>query len=212
MADDIAASSVGSSPLYFPLMPNWATLPGVQVIMPRDYVNFPGTAQLMVSTTDRIPIEFSITFQVDNKQDEYELLDFIHTVKGKAYRFWIEHPVHLFDLVETVPSGASSIKVSLNDFQKVANDDDRIFMAMKNGDLIVRTITNSVEDVDGITCTIDEVLTREITTDDYWVIGRFLLCRLKEDAFKQKIESKNVTTYTVGFTELPYEMAEQGAS
>lgn len=212
MADSISSASVGSSPIYFPLMPNWATIPGLNIVMPRDNISFPGTVQLMTATTDRTPIEFDLTFMVDNKQDEYELLDFVYTVKGRAKRFWIEHPVHLFDLVNVVVSGASSIKVSLNDFHKIANDDDRIFIAMKNGDLIVRHITNSVADDTGITCTINEITDREIGVDDYWIIGRFLLCRLKEDVFRQTIQSKDITTYTIGFTELPYEMAEQGAT
>jgi hypothetical protein len=214
MADDISSPSVGSNPVYFPLMPNWQSIPKLSFAMPRSFVSYPGTAQMMISTTELTPIEFTLDFMVDNKSDEYDLLEFFHYAKGRAKRFWIEHPVSLFDLTETMTAGSGTINVLPNDFQRIAQDDERIFIAMKNGDLIVRTVTNSVLDGDGlgITLTLNEVINREIATDGYWLIGRFLLCRLKEDGFKQSIESSEVTTYSIGFVELPYEMAEQGAS
>lgn len=210
MADDISVAAVGSDALFFPLMPNWANKPSLKYVLARDYVQFPGSAQLLGSTTERTPYEFTLNFQVSDKQSEYELLDFIHTVKGKAKRFWIEHPVHLFDLAATLPSGASSITVSGNEFNKIGQNDERIFIALKTGDLIVRAITNNVLDGSNVVLTLNEVVQTEVTTDDYWLIGRYLLCRMSNDNFRQKMESQNVTTYTIGFTELPYENDEQG--
>lgn len=214
MADSIPSTVVGSSPIFFPLMPNWAQTPIINLTLPRDMVSYPGTSQIMNVTTDYTPIEFTLNFMIDNKADEYELLEWIHAVKGKAKRFWIEHPVHLFDLKAEVASGASSLGVIPNEFTKIGMDDERIFIAMKNGDLIVRTVTDSAYDsgTDEIVLTIDVATDRIIGVDDYWLIGRFLLCRLKEDNVRQIIQTTNVTTYAIGFTELPYENDEQGDS
>jgi len=212
MADSITA--MGSAPKYFPLQPNWATPPKAGFGLARDYVSFPGTAQLLDSTTDLAPKEFTLRFLVDNKADEYELLDFLHQVKGKSYRFWIEHPDAAFILKETANNGATVLKCKKNSFEKICQDNERIFVAMKTGDIIVRKITDATwnSTTEELSLTLDTSIDRDITVDNHWLIGRFLLCRLSDDNTEMEIVTSLVSRFSLKFTELPTEYDAEEAS
>lgn len=212
MADSITA--MGSDPKYFPLVPDWAALPSVSLGIARDYVSFPGTAHLLQTTTDLVPNEFTLGFMTDNKVDEYALLEFIHEVQGRAKRFWIEYPLRQFTLKTTGLAGATSLVCHNNGFEKIGQDNERIFAAMKNGDLLVRKVTESnYNDVtDELSLTIDTALDRDLLDTTYFFIGRFMLCRLSADNVKLKHLNTTVTTYSMKFMELPYEYDEEEAS
>jgi len=212
VADSITA--MGSSPLYFPLTPNWATIPKMSIAIARDYVQFNATSALLKSTTELVPSEFTLSFMVWDKTSEYELLNFLHTIKGQAIRFWIEYPVRQFTLADTMLSGSTAIQCLPNGFEKISQGNERIFWAMKNGDLIVRKVDEALYDDlnDVVSLTIDTALDRDIAVDDYFIFGRFLLCRLSDATVEQNIETKNITTYSIKFSEVPGEYDEEEAS
>jgi hypothetical protein len=166
------------------------------------------------SITDAVPYEFSLKFLVDNKTSEYDLIEFFHTAKGKAYRFWLEYPSSQFNLKVDQPSGASSISCEPNGFEKVGEGYERIFIALKSGDTIVRNVTSSAYDsgTEILSLVLDTPLDREVATTDYWLIGRYLLCRFDSDNFKQKMRSVDVSEFELGFVELPLEYDEEEAS
>jgi len=212
MADSITA--MGSAPKYFPLHPNWANPPGSNYGLARDYVSFPGTTQLIGSSTDLAPREFTLSFLVDNKQDEFDLLTFLHEVKGKSYRFWVEHPAIAFILKEDASSGSSSIKCYRNGFEKISQGNERLFIAMKNGDLLVRKMdeANWNSATEELTLVLDSTLDRDLTLTNHWLIGRYLLCRLGDDKFKMDHVTRDVSKFTFKFTELPDEYDDEEAS
>ena len=212
MADSITA--MGSSPKYFPLQPNWANPPTSNFGLAREYVSFPGTTQLIGSTTELAPKEFTLSFLVDNKNDEFDLLEFLHDVKGKAYRFWIEHPATAFVLKETASSGSSSIKCIRNGFEKISQQNERMFVPFKNGDLLVRKMTEANWDsaTEELTLVLDSPVDRDLTLTNHWFIGRFLLCRLADDKFKMEHVTRDVSRFTLKFSELPDEYDDEEAS
>lgn len=198
---------MGSSPIYFPLVPDWSQLPSLSFGISRDLVSFAGTAAVLSSITDLTPLSFELSFMTNTKEDEYNLLTFLHQVMGKSKRFWIEYPIKQFELTGTALSGSSSIEVEPNGFNKISQGNERCFWAMNNGDLIVRKIdeANYDSDTDVLTLVIDTDLDRDIAPTDYFIFGRFLLCRLDEDTIKQEIESDLVSNWSMKFTELPAE-------
>lgn len=212
MADSITA--MGSSPIYFPLVPNWSRLPNMSFGIGRELTSFVGTANLLTSVTDLAPLNFELDFLTSIKEDEYNLIEFLHSVLGQAYRFWIEYPIKQFEQVGLTSSGATAVECEPNNFEKISQGNERCFWAMKNGDLIVRKIDGATYDTGtGImTLTIDTALDRDIDVGDYWIFGRFLLCRLGEDNIKQTILNNQVSTWSMKFDELPDEYDDEEAS
>lgn len=212
MADSITA--MGSSPIYFPLVPDWANPPSLGFGISRDLVSYPGTAANLESITEYAPLNFSLSMLVTGKDDEYELLDFFHNIRGMNKRFWIEYPLSQFRLKTKALLGSTSIECYGNGFDKISQGNERCFWAMKNGDLVVRKMTQAVYSTttEILSITIDSQLDRDIDNTDYFVFGRFLLVRLEEDTVNQDIETNEISSWEMKVTELPTEYDAEEAS
>ena len=212
MADSITA--MGSSPIYFPLVPDWSNPPKIGYGISRDLIQFAGTASILKATATVVPLKFELSFITTNKDDEYDLLGFLHSIRGKNKRFWIEYPIKQFELKNDANSGATSLECYNNGFEKISKDNERIFFAMKSGDLIVRKVTDSNYDssTEVLTLVIDSALDRDIGASDYFIFGRFLLVRSEDDTISQEIETNELSAWSMKLVELPNEYDEEEAS
>lgn len=212
MADSI--EDMGSAPLYFPLQPDWSNPPDIGFGIARNSISYPGTAAILSSSTELVPLKFGVDFLTTNKTDEYNLLEFLHAIRGRNKRFWIEFPIKMFQLKTAVLSGSSAIECEPNGFNKIVQGNERVFWVMDNGDLVVRKVTEASYSAatDIMTLVVQTDVDRDIALDDYLMFGRFLLARLDEDTIRQKVLTNSVTAWSMRFIELPDEYDTEEAS
>ncbi len=201
MADDL--QNLGGVQI-FPFYINWAMEPSTQIALPRKIIAYPGTAQTMVGYIEETPITWDAQINVFNKEDEYTLLDFFNSVRGRNLRFWIQHPKSAFDLVDPPGAGATTYVCAPNAAEDIWLGQERVYLLLKNGDLITRHITaaNYNEATDKLSLEFTTPTDRAITLDDYWRMGRFLLCRLDEDELEVEHFNDNSSQVKLRFYEL----------
>ncbi len=207
MADDLQnLNGVQVFPFYI----NWATEPTTQIAIARKIIAYPGTAQTLVSYIDEVPISWDAVINVYNKEDEYTLLDFFNSVRGRNLRFWVQHPKAAFELVDPPGAGATTYVVQPNSAEDIWLGHERVYLLLKDGDLITRQITNAVysETTDKLSLEFTTPTDRALGLDDYWRMGRFLLVRLDEDELDVEHFNDNSSEVKLRFYELVKEYAD----
>jgi hypothetical protein len=202
VADDL--QEIGSGVPVFPLYPNWAKEPNTTIGIVRKIVEFRGTAQTLISFLEEVPITFDAGFTMTTKEDEYNFIDFFNARRGKNQKFWVQHPKIAFELKASAGTGATSLNCYWNAAESNYVGFERIYILMKTGDLITRHIQNVTynEITDVMQIDFATGLDRDLNLDNYWRIGRFLLCRYDEDALNMKHKTDLVSEASVRFYEL----------
>ena len=194
----------------FPLLPNWVSQPESSYIMARWLVNMPGTVDSLTSITDDAPIIFSAKFMLYQKSDEYAFLDFFNDHRGRANKFWIQHPSSCFILTKTANLGGTSINCQPNKAHLNYQGYERVYILMDNGDIITRkagAVTYDPVD-DEVDLELVTALDRDITTTNYQMVGRMLLCRFEEDNITVESHSSEVSEVECRFRELVKEYSD----
>jgi hypothetical protein len=201
VADDL--QEIGSFPV-FPLYPNWATDPKTSLSFVRKIIEFRGTSSSLFSFLDDVPITFDAGFTMVNKEEEYNLLDFFNSRLGKNQRFWIQHPKAMFILKQSAGSGSTSLNCYWNAAESNYQGYERFYIMMKNGDIITRHIQsltyNEITDIMQLDFNVS--LGRDVGLEDYWRIGRFILCRFDEDELSITHKTDLVSEANARFYEL----------
>ncbi len=212
MADSIL--DVGVDELFFPLVPNWVETPNNKFTITRYLFEYRGTASQIEQQNLATPFVFTARFDVNEKQQEFDLLTFLHNVYGRTKRFWIRYPKTLMDLTQSIGSGSTGMRVKADNSNLLFSGYERIYILMNNGDLIVRRITaasyNSV--ADDVDLTLVTPFDRNIELDDYIEIGRYLLVRFDADDFTFGCDSDIYLQMTQRFYELTSEYEELAAN
>ena len=205
MADSLTA--VGSVP-FFPLEPNWATLPRSSVRMGRKIHRHEGTIDLIEFITDDAPIVLEMGFTVVEKSEEYDLLDFFYSRLGRHEKFWITWPREQFILNRDHNTSEATLDCELNSANLQYQGYERIEILMNNGDKVVRQITSIAADETEVELSLDTVLDRDITTDGYIKISRLLLVRFDIDELSMVAETDYVGDFVIRFYELVNEYGD----
>lgn len=197
----------------FPFVPNWTQAPDSQYAITRYYYAYPGTANIIEELSSDVPNDVELTFLLEDKEDEYDFIDFFHTHKGRRDKFWVKDPRSLFVVKDDVGLGSSTIKCYNNYAHNVMRGDERIYIDMRTGDLVTRELTSvdylSVDD--SIVLSLDTVLDRDVDKDNtnIYIISKLLLCRFGADTIEVRAESNTVSTAGMRFHELVKEYTDQ---
>ncbi len=173
----------------FPLDIDWETEPVLNLGLRRHKKMYPGTIPYLYSITDDVPETLKVTITVDNKDDEYTMLDFINSKRGKVHRFWFRSPFEEFSLKETSAGGTTSIYVYRNDANAQYQGFERVYIQMADGDILTRhiqSITNDdINDRYGINVAVP--LDRDLEIGNHYIIGRLLLAAFKSDSITMEM-------------------------
>lgn len=192
----------------FPLPVNWRNKPTNLFTITRNLQSFPGTSQAISELNPETPISFEALFSVFTKEEEYDILEFIHSRRGRVVRFWIPFQKQMFVLYESATTGASSLNCINNGSVLSYHGYERIYIKMNNGDIITRWVTNITDDGTKISLTLNTPIDRDIEIGNYIEIGRFLLVRFDSDSFQFKVETNTVFEFSQRFYELVKEYSE----
>lgn len=174
-----------------PVEPNWESLPQNELQINRFLFEYRGTASEISEKNPEVPIVFEASFDLTNIVDYYTFLEFIHNHIGRVKRFWLRYPKQMFIPVEGVSTGSVNIVCEANDFHLVHVGHERIFIETTDGSTITRHVTNaSYDEADNeLTITVATPIDRDISVDEFFRVGRYLLVRFDDDNFKLRLYS-----------------------
>ena len=174
-----------------PIEPNWGSLPRNELQITRFLFEYRGTASEISEKNPETPIIFEATFDLSNRVDYYNFLDFIHNHNGRVIRFWLRYPKQVFIPVSGVSNGSVNLVCEPNDFHLSYAGHERIFIELTDGDTLTRHVTNASysEANDELTLTVATAFDRAITVDEFFRVGRYLLVRFDDDNFRFRLHS-----------------------
>lgn len=208
MADDL--QGLGTVEL-FPLLPNWVINPSTNFVIGRYYQTYPGSSMTIEQLTEDVPQVLELGFLLEDKADEYTIIDFFNEHKGRLGRFWLKDPKQSFILKEDANTGSSVLVCEPNRAEDVMRGDERIWIEMGNGDILTRELTSVdySEVDDATTLSLDTSVDRDLLiTPNYLTIAKLLLVRLDYDTLQIKCHSNVVGETSFKFRELPKEYIE----
>jgi len=201
MADSLL--DLGTTPIWIPdRFINWREDPGLDFGLARQVVEFPGTPQDIIQLSEETPKTWSFRVLVEDKQQEYELLEkFVTECKARTKRFWFPMPSVAFELAEFIPNASVKVTVSENNFEY--RGFERFLIVLWNGDKITRKIT-AIERFP-TTKTIDltiAAMTQEIQIDDVEMFVFLALCRFDQDTIKLDCDTSYISDTTIKMQEV----------
>jgi len=199
--DDLA--SLGATRI-FPLELNWATQPTTTQNLVRRNYRYPGTAELLESTTNHAPVAVTGTCSAFSPKQIHTLTSFFCGRKGRFERFWFMSPRSGFTLKYIAKKGASALVCSGNRASWVFHQYDRIYILMADGALITRQLSSCTNDpvTSEITLLFDPPLDREVNLLNHIRIGRLALMRFDHDELSISFDTTLAGNANVKFTEL----------
>jgi len=172
-----------------PIDPNWESLPQNELQITRFLFEYRGTASEISEKNPEVPIVFEATFDIFTIQEYYTFLDFIHNHIGRVIRFWLRFPKQSFVPVKGVSTGSVNLVCEPNDFHLVHVGHERIFIELTDGSTITRHVTDASysEGNDELTLTLATAFDRDISVNEFFRVGRYLLVRFDDDNFKLRL-------------------------
>ena len=143
-----------------------------------------------------------------DREDYYYITDFFINHQGKLQRFWLPVWKNAFELVSDISSGDNIITIRNVYFNLIERGYERIFIELKNGDFITRSIMTVVDDGDEENMFLNTSINRDISINDIKFSGRLMLVRFDDDDLDIDHRSDAVTEIQLNFKELPHEYGE----
>jgi hypothetical protein len=184
------------------IQPNWAEPVPQEQLLSRLLMGFPGTVSQLEAQAPEVPAALDVSFTCVTKQEEFDLLTFWTSKKGRLNRFWMESPQAAFTLKSNAAIGATYLVCERNRFELVRQGYERLYIAMTTGDLIVRKITNCSDASTYTAVYLDTPLDRAVTLTNHLRIGRMLLVRFDSDKLRMKARSSQVSQAQLRVVEL----------
>lgn len=170
----------------------------------REILQFDGTTQEIIEKADINPRTYQLEFLLYDKQKDYEFLEFVHSVRGEAKKFWFISEERAFELVSVIGSLDTSFIVEANNFDGIHKGNERVCFRLYNGDIIIRKITDvSTNNVDD-THTLQTGVTfdRVIELSDVQGIFFVVPVRIENPQIVLSNDSKEVSVATLTFQEI----------
>ena len=140
MADSLLDLSIGGVTLdVLRIMPNWASQPESDFDFGREVIQYDEGATAFRHLTDDLGWRVSCDFTNGDKADEFALLSFFHSHKGRLNRFWLPVQWQYFTPGAKVTSGSTNFTLAPpNSFLPVHQGYERLFILLQDGSFITR--------------------------------------------------------------------------
>lgn len=192
----------------FSLKPNWAETPKIDFEFYREVIQFVQTSINIYDLGEDTPSMMVYGYTNVNREDYYYITDFFINHQGKLQRFWLPVWKNAFELVSDISSGDNIITIRNVYFNLIERGYERIFIELKNGDFITRSIMTVVDDGDEENMFLNTSINRDISINDIKFSGRLMLVRFDDDDLDIDHRSDAVTEIQLNFKELPHEYGE----
>jgi hypothetical protein len=194
----------------FPLEPNWATKPGHTYTMTRYLNQHPGTVTEISQKNPESPWVVTARFDIQSKEEEFELLSFIKDREGRVGKFWFKHPKNMFSIKDALSNGSTQVIVYEDNFHLISQGYERIYIELLTGDIITRHVSSADwdEDNEEVQLNLATGVDRDIAVDEVLRIGRFLLVRFDDDMFRFDLDTDHKSMIRLRFKELVKEYSD----
>ena len=203
MADDI--QDIGTNTLMWREQPNWVDDVENEMLFSRDIPEYPSSSMDLLVHTAKVPRKIKYSYDNLSKQKELELLNFFTARKGRHGGFWLVGYNKEMQVSQDIPSGTKDIVYENNSFLDGRLGHERIFILLKNGDLITRQIDSAVyfdPEETQIYSTVVTAWDRSIVVPDIFLVGRLWYVRFDTDELKTDYEKIDISSVTLNFYEL----------
>ena len=197
--------NLSRTPDRFLLRPNWKTSPKSIFDDNRELIQFTGTVLDIYNLGDKIGRTITYGYTNVNREDEYYLVNFFCNHQGKLRRFWLPEWKNAFVLYENISAGDTTITIENCFFSLVDQGYERIFIELKNGDILSRSVSAVIASGYLEYIHLNNTIDRDISIDDIRYFGRLLLVRFDDDILNLSFRSDSVTKCSCTFKELPHE-------
>lgn len=165
-----------------------------------------GVLEAYFHTAD-MPLRVPMTFTCLDREEVYNLLTLIHSVKGRLEAFWLAFPVRTVEPVQTFST--DSLLVNNTGLLELMPTGDRLYIKLNDGDRITRKITNvsaGLSPEDPLTLTLNSSVGRSITVAEIMECSRLLFGRFDTDDFEINWITASMAQVTTEFLELTDEI------
>ena len=186
----------------------WQEVPNIDFFFSRRILEYLGTSQQVIEISSYKPLSFKGSTVNKNKIEEYELLDNWAQFKGRLTRFWVMCPLQFFSLKQEINFGADTITVYNNNFSENYKGYGRLYIRLRNNDLITRKIEDVIVTAEEQIIQVDLAFDRNIKEEDIICFSLLLLVRFDIDELELDYKNPQVSTANLRVVELVKEYQE----
>jgi hypothetical protein len=192
---------LGTDPV-FPLSPNWISQPSAGFDTGREIIQYNHAYASIRSLTLNNFRKIQYTYFLKTKAEEYSLLNFFYTQRGRLKRFWLPVNYQEFLISSPITSGDNHFHIIDSGISLILKGYERLYLVLKTGDQISRKIVSAT----GTTqLNISGIFDRNISLSDIRTAGLILLVRFDQDEIELRHTTDNLSECQITFKELPDE-------
>ena len=192
---------LGSNTDKFLIGNDWATSPSQSLEPYRTIIQYSGTGISIRNISDFIQIKIGFHFTNMSKTDEYNILSFFNSHRGRLNAFWLPIPKNYWTLaLDTAPTDPYDLTLK-NYGTPAIRAYDRLFILLNTGDYISRKIAGFDDPILSIQSPLDRV----VSVGNINIFGKLIYCRFDQDEIQIHYISPGVSECDLSFIELPKE-------
>lgn len=192
---------LGTDPI-FTAKPNWTTTPSEGFDSGREVIQYNQAFASIRSLTANNARQMQYSYFNRTKAEEYYLLNFFYTQRGRLKRFWLPVNYQEFQISVAIRSVDNLVHYYDNNFSLAYKGYERFYLLLKDGTQISRKITS----VTGTTqLNFGSTFPQNIAIADIRYAGLILLARFDQDEIELQHTTNNLSECSIAFQELPNE-------
>ena len=187
MADSLLdLTSAGTTEILW-LKPNWDIHPRRDWDHNDEVYQYGEGITRIYNISDNLAHIYKATWTQMDKAEEYTILDFFVSRKGKYENFWVPHWKNLYKLYSAGTRWSTQLIVYHGFFADTFQGYERIFFELKDGSHITRHVVSVINNGDGTeTFNLETMLDRDIELTDVVYFGKIVLNRFDNDELEFK--------------------------
>lgn len=189
----------------FPLSPNWQTSPAIGFFSGRETIQYNMGVVSIRNLTPYNARTVSNGYFLKDKQEEFDLLSFFHSHRGRLNRFWLPINFRELKITQDIFMGDDYFYIQDNGFYDVAKYYERVLIRLKDGSLLTRKIKSSASR----TCVrIKTAFEYAISAAQIESVSLVILARFDQDDLEISYLTTDLSEVSILFKELPNEYSE----
>jgi len=205
MSDSICDLIACGTDTIFRFKPDWTSRPTMEITTGRELVQYDKAAMRYRNLTDKISWNVKMKFFNLTKANEYDILQYFISHRGMVNKFWLPVRWNYFSLYNSIVSGSKTFIPADSSFEYIAKCTERIFILLKNGDMLTRQILEQNLIPSPVEYTVKTAFDRNIAQIDIDILGKLILCRFDQDELQFNYISTELSELDLSFRELGQE-------